>query len=220
MPEIPPQCSTRTSSPSATSSFASRPTVTHRQRSVGNSTVPSRDGGASQRADRFQPGVGTESWVRYRLARKTLADQVWRAKGVRVWVARGWHTLVTAVNEATGEVKYFVTNGDDRPLSVILGVAFRRATIEHAFRVAKQEAGLMHYEGRDYTGLIHHLTLSLIGLGFVAAHTECLRGEKSGVDPGAGVPGVEREVRGSVSPSSGGGSDPSHVRGDRLSSAA
>lgn len=85
--------------------------------------------------------------------------------------------MVTAVNEATGEVKYFVTNGRDSPLSVILGVAFRRATIEPAFRVAKQEAGRMHYEGRDYTGLIRHLTLSLIVLGFVAAHTERLRGK-------------------------------------------
>lgn len=185
-----------------------------------NFAVRSCDGGASQRADRFQPGTGTESWVRFRLARKTLADPVWRAKGVRVWVARGWHTLVTAVNEATGEVKYFVTNGSDSPLSTVLGVAFRRATIEHAFRVAKQEAGLMHYEGRDYTGLIRHLTLSLIVLGFVATHTERLRGEKSAADAGASVPGVEREVRGSASPSSGCGSDPPHQRGDRLSSAA
>jgi SRSO17 transposase len=185
-----------------------------------NFAVRASDSGASQRADRFQPGTGTESWVRFRLTRKTLADQVWRAKGVRVWVARGWHTLVTAVNEATGEVKYFVTNASDSPMSVILGVAFRRATIGHTFRVAKQEAGLMHYEGRDYTGLIRHLTLSLIVLGFVAAHTERLRGEKSASDPGTSVPGVECEVRGSASSSSGRGSDPPHKRGDRLSSAA
>jgi len=28
---------------------------------------------------------------------------------------------------------------------VSVAIAFRRAIIEHAFRVAKQEAGLMHY---------------------------------------------------------------------------
>ena len=46
-----------------------------------NFAVRASDSGVSQRADRFQPGTGTESWVRFRLARKTLADQVWRAKG-------------------------------------------------------------------------------------------------------------------------------------------
>jgi len=76
-----------------------------------------------------------------------------------------------------------------------LRVAFRRATIEHAFRLAKQEAGLMHYEGRDYTGLIRHLTLALIVLGFVAEHTERLRGEKSGGDSRTGMSGVERTLR-------------------------
>jgi hypothetical protein len=30
----------------------------------------------------------------------------------------------------------------------MLFVALRRATIEHAFRMAKWEAGLAHYEGR------------------------------------------------------------------------
>ena len=60
----------------------------------------------------------------------------------------------------------------------MLAVAFRRWAVEHAFRLGKQEAGLMHYEGRDYTGLLRHLTLALVVLGFVATHTERLRGEK------------------------------------------
>jgi hypothetical protein len=29
----------------------------------------------------------------------------------------------------------------------VLAVAFRRATVEHAFRLGKQEAGLMHDKG-------------------------------------------------------------------------
>jgi SRSO17 transposase len=69
-----------------------------------------------------------------------------------------------------------------------------RATVEHAFRVAKTEAGLMHYEGRQYVGLVRHLILTLVVLGFVAVHTERLRGEKCGGDGGAGVPGAERGV--------------------------
>ncbi len=85
--------------------------------------------------------------------------------------------LVTAVSEATGEVKYFVSNAIEESLERILPVAFRRATIEHAFRVAKQEAGLMHYEGRDYTGLMRHMILSLIVLSFVSVHTDRLWGK-------------------------------------------
>jgi SRSO17 transposase len=97
----------------------------------------------------------------------------------RVWVARGWYLLVTAVNEATGGGKFFVTNAVAEPLGRILRVAFRRATIEHSFRVAKSEAGLTHYEGRQGLGLVRHLVLSLVVLGFVARHTDRLRGGKT-----------------------------------------
>lgn len=185
-----------------------------------NFTVRSGADGKAARADRFQPGTDTGRWRRFRIPRTTLADQVWRAKGARVWAARGWHTLVTAVNEATGEVKYFVTNAARESVGRVLAVGFRRATVEHAFRVAKQEAGLMHYEGRDHTGLIRHLTLSLIVLGFVATHTERLRGGKPGGDAGAGVPGVERPVRRAAPPASGRRGNPAHERGDLLPSAA
>lgn len=176
--------------------------------------------GPSCRADNYQPGTPVLGWRRYRLARKTLADQVWRARSVRVWAARGWHRLVTAVNEGTGEVKYFVTNAIDEPVHRVLRVAFRRATIEHAFRVAKQEAGLMHYEGRDYTGLMRHLILSLIVLGFVAVHTERLRGEKSGPDLGADVPSLEPAVCSPVPATTANTGDPARERCHPVSSAA
>jgi len=154
--------------------------------------------GPSRRADAHQPGKRTGRWRRYRIGRKTLADRVWRARRSRVWAARRWHTLVTAVNEATGEVKFFVTNAVGESPGRVLAVAFRRATVEHAFRVAKSEAGLTHVEGRQYVGLERHLILTPIVLGFVAVHTERLRGEKCGGDAGAGVPGVERGVPGAV----------------------
>src|SRR5262249_31422949 len=103
-------------------------------------------------------------------------------------------------NEATAEVKYFVTNATSEPLAQVLAVAFRRSTVEHAFRLGKQEAGLMHYEGRDYTGLLRHLILGVVGLGVVASPTERLRGEKSAGDGRASVPRVEPAVRAGLSP--------------------
>ncbi len=185
-----------------------------------NFTVRRRAGGKADRADAHQPGTTTAEWSRFRLARKTLAAQVWRAKSTRVWVAEGWHLLVTAVSEATGEVKYFVSNAVEEPLERILQVAFRRATIEHAFRLAKQEAGLTHFEGRDYTGLMRHMILSLVVLGFVSVQTERLRGEKFRGDDGAGVPGVECAMSDVVSPPPGRSGVETHERGDRVSSAA
>ena len=38
--------------------------------------------------------------------------------------------------------------------------------------------------------LLRHLSLCLVAMNFVAEHTERLRGEKCGVDAGAGVRGV------------------------------
>jgi SRSO17 transposase len=182
--------------------------------------VRSSTAGVAGRADERLPAAETGRWKRFRLARQTGPAPVWRAKAVRVWAAGRWHRLVAAVNEATGEVKYFLTNAATGSVKRVLAVAFCRWQVEHVFRVAKSEAGLMHYEGRDYTGLIRHLVLGLVTLGFVALHTERLRGKKPGADLGAGVPGVERPMCGPVPAAAGDGYDPAHERGHPVSPAA
>jgi len=40
-------------------------------------------------------------------------------------------------------LKYFLTNATAASLARVLAVAFRRWTVEHSFRLGKQEAGLM-----------------------------------------------------------------------------
>jgi SRSO17 transposase len=165
-----------------------------------NFAVRETEGGPSRRADARLSAADARAGARHRLAHRTIRASYWRAATAAVWVADREHTLVAAVNEATGEVKYFVTNATTAPLARVLSVAFRRWTVEHAFRLGKQEAGLMDYEGRDYTGLLRHLTLALVVLGFVATHTERLRGEKPPGDGRAGVPGIEPPVRERVPP--------------------
>lgn len=174
----------------------------------------------ARRADERLPAERTGNWQRFRLARQTLNDQVWRAKAVRVWAAGRWKRLITAINEATGEVKYFLTNALTARLGRVLRVAFCRWNVEHVFRLAKSEAGLTHYEGRDYTGLMRHLSLGLVVLGFVAIHTERLRGEKPARDDGAGVPGAERPVPGPVPPPTWSPGNAAHQPGDSVPSAA
>jgi SRSO17 transposase len=160
-----------------------------------NFAVADRPDRPTRRADQRLAAADARKGRRYRLAHQTVADSVWRASATPVWVAGRPHLLIVAINEATAEVKYFLSNATEAPLTRLLAVAFRRWTVEHGFRVGKQEAGLMHYEGRDYTGLIRHLILALVVLGFVAPQTERLRGEKSADHGGASVPGVKPAVR-------------------------
>jgi SRSO17 transposase len=136
-----------------------------------------------------------QRWRVVRLARETLADQVWRVKAARVWLhsAQGWsagsYWLIWASNDETGEEKFFLSNApEDAPLETLVRVGFRRWHVEHSFRVAKSELGFTHFEGRNYTALMRHLSLCLVAMGFVAEQTQRLRGGKSGANPGAGVP--------------------------------
>jgi hypothetical protein len=154
-------------------------------------------GRAAEEVVRSSSAFRSQPWQVFRLARLTAADQVWRAKAARVWLSSrgGWsagtYWLIWASNDGTGEEKFFLSNAPlDAPPEVLVRVAFRRAVVEHCFRVCKSELGFTHFEGRSYTGLMRHLSLGLLALAFVAEHTERLRGEKPGDNPRAGVPGV------------------------------
>ena len=140
-----------------------------------------------RRADRVLTAANARRGRRFRIGRKTVADQTWRAVKRRVTVNGRPMTLVVAICEATGEVKWFLANAS-APVRRLLRVAFRRWTVEHLFRVAKQELGFTHFEGRHYSGLMRHLTLCLVVMGFVALTTDRLRGEKSGSDDGTSLP--------------------------------
>jgi SRSO17 transposase len=155
------------------------------------------------------PAVRRRRSRSFAVAHETGPASVWQAKAV--WVRLGLagpavHRLVIARNRSTGEVKYFITNAPATVgLARVVVVGFRRWHVEHAFRVAKSEVGLAHYEGRSYIGLMRHLVLCLVVLGFVSLHTQRLRGEKPGPDAGTGVPGAERAVRDRVPAAAGDG---------------
>lgn len=146
-----------------------------------------------------RPGVKAKAARSFRLTHQTGPPAVWQVKQVKVCLGldtRPRHRLLIARNRETGEVKYFITNA--RPgvgVKQVLAAAFTRWQVEHVIRLAKSEVGLTHYEGRHYLGLMRHLVLCTLVLGFVALHTERLRGEKPGPDAGAGVPSPERPVR-------------------------
>ena len=181
-----------------------------------NFVIRTSAAGKGKRADERLTVADAKAGRRYRLAHRTVADSAWRAAAATVWVAGRKHTLVVAVNEATAEVKYFLSNATGVSLARVLAVAFRRWAVEHCFRLGKQEAGLLHYEGRHYTGLMRHLTLALVVLGFVATHTERLRGEKPAGHRGAGVPGAQPAVRRRLPAAPGCPGGEAHQRGHPL----
>jgi SRSO17 transposase len=144
-----------------------------------------------------------QAWQVLRLQRRTMEDQVWRAKAARVWLssAAGWsagtYWLIWASHDATGEEKFFLSNAPvQTPVETLVRVAFRRAAVEHTFRLCKSELGVTHFEGRSYGALMRHLSLCLVALTFVAEHTERLRGEKPGGDGRTAVPRPSRGLPG------------------------
>jgi SRSO17 transposase len=163
-----------------------------------------QDASHPSRADdltRYSPLFNQQAWREIRLPRQTLGDQVWKYKAARVWAScksepraeSCW--LIWVVNEKTGEEKYFVSNApEEAKVELLVRVGFRRWTVEHAIRLGKQEMGLKHFEGQDYTALMRHLTLCLLMMGFVAGQAARLRGGKSGGDGGASMRGAQRGV--------------------------
>jgi len=159
---------------------------------------------AAKRADNAaahgKPFVA-QRWETVRLTRQTLAPQAWTVKAARVYLQQDGrptdrtYWLIVAKNVETGEVKYFVSNAPPKAaLLTLLKVAFCRWGVEHAFRLAKTEIGLGHYEGRSWQGLLRHMILCQMAMLFVAEQTTRLRGEKPGADDGTDGPGVERDL--------------------------
>ena len=161
-------------------------------------TAPPRAGQTSHRADnlvRHSPAFHQQPWQSFALARQTVGEQVWQVKAARVWLrlegaaGTGTYWLIGARNERTAEEKYFISAGaEGASLGLRLRVGFCRWNVEHSLRVSKSELGFRHFEGRNYTALMRHLTLCLITRTFVAGQAEGLRGEKSGGDGGASLP--------------------------------
>ncbi|MFM8540024.1 MAG: IS701 family transposase [Nitrospira sp.] len=189
-----------------------------------------KGGWKGKRADnlaRFSSAWNQRDWKGVSLSRLTLDNQEWEVRAGQVYLVRRGevldrtHWLIVARNVATGEVKYFISNAPaDTPVEKLLRVAFCRWNVEHAFRVAKTEIGFGHFEGRSYVALMRHMIMCLVVMGFVAEHTDRLRGEKSGDNDGTGLPSVERTLPDMAEESPGDDAISVHGRGHRLSPAA
>jgi SRSO17 transposase len=189
-----------------------------------------RGGWKGKRVDnlaRFSSALNRRDWRGVSLTRLTLDNQEWEVRAGQVYLVRRGelsqrtYWLIVARNVTTHELKYFISNAPaDTPVEKLLRVAFTRWNIEHTFRVAKSEIGFGHFEGRSYVALMRHMILCLVVMGFVAEHTDRLRGEKSRDNNGAGVPRVEPALPELAGESTRNAGATAHLRRHHLSPAA
>lgn len=134
---------------------------------------------------RWSPAFIYQQWVSFSVARETAEPVVWDVKAAPVHLARGGYPtdrtywLIVAWNRQSDEYKYFLSNAPPTTaLDLLLGVAFRRAKIEHLFRIVKGEVGFTHFEGRSYVGLMRHMILCQTVLLFLAEQAKRLASPK------------------------------------------
>ena len=82
---------------------------------------------------------------------------------------QGYWLLVRRSVADPAELAYYACCGaGDVPLAELVRVAGTRWIIEDAFKEAKGEVGLDHYEVRRWTGWYRHITLALLAHAFLA----------------------------------------------------
>ena len=139
-------------------------------------------------AARWSPAFIYQDWQPFVLERQTVQPTTWDVKAALVhlrdpasdrptdrtyWLIVGW-------NRQSDEHKYWLSNAPPPTrLPLLLPAAFRRADIEHLFRLAKSEVGLGHFEGRHYVGLRRHLILCPCVRLFLAEQTQRLNVESA-----------------------------------------
>ena len=122
------------------------------------------------------PAFRKQPWEKFLIKESEKGPVVWEAKAVPFYLkdADGLptraHLLIVARNVLNpDEIKFFVSNAAaNSPLTVLLSVAFSRFHVERCFQDQKTELGMHHFEVRNYTSLMRHLTLTAVSFLFLA----------------------------------------------------
>ena len=104
--------------------------------------------------------------------RPTLSD--WSAIQIPDNAEKQGHRYILArrnIDDPTDLAYYFCYLERPATMQELVHVAASRWTVEECFQTGKNEAGLDHYQVRDYTAWYRHMTLSMIALAFLTIIT-------------------------------------------------
>ena len=122
------------------------------------------------------------AWRRLKVREGAKGPLVFEFAAVRAWAVRHrqpgppiW-VLIRRSLEDDPEIKYYVSNGDERtPWKVLALVAWSRHRVEDFFEDGKSHLGMAQYETRSWIGWHHHMTLVALAHLFVTLAQQRLK---------------------------------------------
>ncbi|OWK40570.1 Mobile element protein [Fimbriiglobus ruber] len=152
-----------------------------------------------------------QDWVSFRLDDRDHGPSVWEVKRVTFYPtqteglpAEPLQLVVARHTLDPGGRKFFLSNAPaGTSTATLLRVALTRHRVEQCFRVQKSELGMDHFEMRNDVGRMRHLHLTAVRPLFLMRAVERRRGEKSGLDGGAGPHGDHGSTHGPAANGSG-----------------
>jgi SRSO17 transposase len=136
-----------------------------------NDTVITTVGGDA-RVDHLVADLPPRAWRRLSAGAGSHGPRLydWARIPIRIcWQPGRGHWLLARRSISDGEIAYYVCYGPRRSTLVDLAVvAGSRWSIEECFQQAKNDAGLDHYQVRDWRAWYAHITLSMAALAWLA----------------------------------------------------
>jgi SRSO17 transposase len=164
-------------------------------------TRPSRESVRSVAA--VVSALPPERWHALCVGQGAKGPLVFAFAAVRVWAVRHGKAgppvwlLVRRSLEATPEIKYYLSNGDEAmPLGVMAQVACTRHCIEDFFEDSKTYLGMAQYETRSWIGWHHHMSLvGMAHLFITLTRRDLKKNARANVGPnGAAAPGGDGDA--------------------------
>ncbi len=125
------------------------------------------------RAAELIAALPARAWRRYSTGPGAHGERIydWARIPVRIaWRTGRGHWLLARRSTRNGELAYYICYGPrGASLADLARIAGTRWHIEECSQQAKNEAGLDHYQVRDYRAWYAHITLSMLTLAWLAA---------------------------------------------------
>jgi SRSO17 transposase len=138
--------------------------------------------GADARVDQLVADLPARAWRRLSAGAGSHGPRLydWARIPTRIcWQPGRGHWLLARRSISDGEIAYYVCYGPRRSTLVALAfVAGSRWAVEECFQQGKNDAGLDHYQVRDWRAWYAHITLSMAAHAWlVVARTLAVKGE-------------------------------------------